>query len=102
MQISEWEQDIAQAWHKKEHATRKAGIAEKNCVDVQMQHDRELKKSGKVTQTEEDTKELKKAVIKLCMQAEIKEGTIKDAEAVWDASACELSEVHTCPHSFPS
>jgi hypothetical protein len=50
---------------------------------------------------EEEAKELEKAVIKLRTQAEIKEGTIKDEEAARDASARELNEVRTCPHSLP-
>ena len=33
--ISEWEQDVVQALRERERATRKAGIAEKNWVDVQ-------------------------------------------------------------------
>ena len=34
-QISEWEQDVVQARREKERTMRKAGIAEKNRVDVQ-------------------------------------------------------------------
>ena len=34
-EISEWEQDVVQARRERQRATRKAGIAEKNRVDVQ-------------------------------------------------------------------
>ena len=100
-QISEREQDVAKARREKERATREASIAGMNQVDVQAQRDRELKKGRKVMRMEEEAKALEKAVIKLRTQAEIKEGTIKDAEAARDASARELSEVRTCSHSFP-
>ena len=74
----------------------KASIAEKDrVVQLQTQHDRELKEGGKVTRMEEEAKELEKVVIKLHMQAEIKEGSIKDKKAARDASAHELSEVRT-------
>ena len=65
--------------------THEAGVVEKDRVDVQIQRDRKLKKGGKVT-------------IKLCIQAENKEGTTKDEEALREASGRELSEV--CPSSF--
>ena len=58
-----------------------------------MQRDRELKEGGKVTRMEEEAKELEKVVIKLHMQAKIKEGSIKDKKAARDASAHKLSEV---------
>jgi hypothetical protein len=44
---------------------------------------------------EEEAKELEKVVIKLHMQAVVKEGSIKDKQAARDASAHELSEVRT-------
>ena len=44
---------------------------------------------------EEEAKELEKVVIKLHMQAKIKEGSIKDKKAARDASAHKLSEVRT-------
>src|SRR6266849_2381449 len=59
-QISDRERDIAQARREKERAVREAGVAEKNQLDVQVQRDRELKKGGKGTPLEEETKELKK------------------------------------------
>ena len=77
----------------KERATREVGVAEKNRVDVQTQHDRELKKGGKVTRMGEEAKELGKAVIKLRTKSENKEGAIKDEEAAQKASWHELSEV---------
>ena len=94
-QISQWEQDVVQACRKKERATRDASVAENNWVNVQTQRDRALKKGCKVTRMEDEAKQLEKAVIKLRTQAEIKEGSIKDEIAAWDASAHELSEVRT-------
>ncbi|KAH9957609.1 hypothetical protein BC827DRAFT_1385511, partial [Russula dissimulans] len=92
-QTGEHERDIAQARRIKECAVREAGVAAKNRGEVQAQRDRELKKGGKVTRMEKEAKELKKVVIKLRTQAEIKEGTIKDEEAARDASGRELSEL---------
>ena len=86
-------QKVDQARREKERATREAGVAEKNRIDVQTQRDRELKKGGKVTRMEEEAKELEKVVVKLRTQAEIKEGTIKDEEAAREASGREVSEV---------
>jgi hypothetical protein len=96
-QIAERDRDIAQARRDKERATREAGVAEKNRLDVQTQRDREQKKGGKITRMEEEAKELEKAVIKLRTQAEIKEGSIKDEEAARDVSGRELSEVRARP-----
>ena len=67
-QIAEWEHEVDRARLEKERATREAGVAEKNRVDVQTQRDRELKKGGKVTRMEEEAKELGKVVIKLRTQ----------------------------------
>jgi len=78
---------------ERERPTRKAGLADKNRVDVQTQRDRELKKGGKVTRMGEEAQELEKVVIKLRTQAEIKEGAIKDEEAAREASGRELSKV---------
>jgi len=64
---------------------------EKNWVDIQMQCDRKLKKTRKVTQVEEEAKELGKVVIKLCTKSEIKEGTIKNEEAAWEVSGMSLA-----------
>ena len=61
----------------KERATREAGVAEKNRVDVQIQCNRELKNGRKVMRMEAEAKELGKVVIKLRTKAEIKEGAIK-------------------------
>jgi len=98
--IAEREHKADQARREKERATREAGAAENNEVDVQTQRDRELKKGGKVTRMEEEAKELGKVMIKLRTQAEIKEGAIKDEEAAREASGRELSTVR--PSSFPS
>ncbi|KAI9439026.1 condensin complex subunit SMC2 [Lactarius indigo] len=92
-QITEREQEVAQARRDKERATGEAGVAEANRVDVQTQRDRELKKGGKITRMEEEAKELEKVVVKLRTQAEIKEGTIKDEEVACDTSAHELSDL---------
>jgi len=85
-QIAEQEYQLDQALGGKERATCEAGVMEKNWVDVQMQHDCKLKKSGKVTWVEEEAKELGKVMIKLCTKSGIKEGAIKDEEAAQEVS----------------
>ncbi len=92
-QIAEREHQVDWACSEKDRLTREAGVADKNRVDVQTQRDRELKKGGKVMRMEEEAKELEKVVIKLCTQAETKEGAIKDEEAAQEVSGRELSKV---------
>ena len=75
--IAEQEHQLDQVLGGKERATREAGVAEKNRVEVQIQCNRELKNGRKVTQMEVEAKELGKVVIKLRTKAEIKEGAIK-------------------------
>ena len=79
-QIAEREHELDQACCEKERATREAGVAAKDLVDVQTPS--RLKKGGKVTRTEEEVKEVEMVVTKLRTQAGVKDGTIKNEEAV--------------------
>ena len=56
--------EVDQARREKERATREAGVADKDRVDVRIRRDRELKKGGKVTRMEEEAKEFGKVMIK--------------------------------------
>jgi hypothetical protein len=81
--ITDWEHDVLRARYEKDRASRETGVAVRNQVDVQAQHDRELKarKGGKVIVCGWRREPIEEAVDNLCTQAEIMEGTIKDEGA---------------------
>jgi len=91
-QITERDQ-VDQVRRQKGGATREAGVAEANRVDVPTQRDSEPMTGGRFTQLEEEAKEVEKVVIKLRAQAVIREGAIENEEAAQEASNHELSEV---------